>query len=312
MWRLPVTKISKPGIYDNIPAADYFADPCPEPSLTQSLCKTLLAQSPLHAMHEHPKLAPPAADDEDAEKYVKAQAIGNAAHAILIGRGKQIAAAPFSDWKTKEARAFKAEQARIGNTPILERHLTAAHDIVRAARAQLDSAEWSDAFMDGSGEVVACWEEDGIWFRTMIDWLSPGRRFLYDLKTSGASFAPHIINRKMVEDGWDIQAAMHKRALDRLDPDGVGRRKFRFVAIENYPPYALVPVELTETWLTMGRKKLAMAIELWREAIKTGRFAGYPSEAVRPEYPGFMEAQWLSREIEHADRRLDPQVLNAG
>lgn len=304
-------KIDRPGIYFDVPAADYFADPAPMPSLTQSVAKVLLEQSPLHAMYEHPRLRPAVeADDEAPEKYVAAQAIGNAAHAALIGRGKTLAVAEFDNWKKDDAKKFRAEAEKNGLTPILRKHANTAHEIVLQARLQLSKAGWDDAFREGNGEVVVCWQEQGIWFRTMLDWLSLDGRTATDLKTSGASFAPHALARKMVDDGWDIQAAMHERALDAIDPDGAGRRRFRFAALENYPPYALVPVELSETWLTMGRKKLAMAVTLWRQAIMSGNWPGYPQEPVRPDYPAFKEAEWLGREIEHNDR---PQnILMAG
>ena len=307
--------IEQPGIYLDMPTADYFADPCIQPSLTQSLAKVLLAQSPLHAKCEHPRLMP--ADDEAEEptgKYVAAQAIGNAAHAKLIGRGKEIAVGEFDSWRPDAAKKFRAEAEKAGRAVILNKHMLTAHAMVLAVKLQLVSAGWFDAFKEGNGEVVVCWQEDGIWLRTMIDWLSPDRRVAYDLKTSAASFAPHVIGRKMVDDGWDIQAAMHERALNAVDPDGAGRRKFRFVALENYPPYAVVPVEMTETWLTMGRKKLDMAITLWRHAMRTGNFPGYPAEAQCPEYPGYAEAQWLEREIIEHDRRASiiPDDLLAG
>lgn len=301
----------KQGIYFDMTSEQYFADPCDAPSFTQSLAKIVLAQSTLHAMHEHPRLAPKRDDDEPAvEKYVAAQAIGNAVHATLIGRGKTLAVGDFPDWRGGKAKDFRADAEADGRAPILNKHMAQAHNTVLAVKLQLMNAGWTDAFHqgDGHGEAVVCWQEDGLWFRTMIDWVRPDLRAAYDLKTSAASFAPHGIGRKMVDDGWDVQAAMHERALDAIDPDGAGRRKFRFVAIENYPPYAMVPVEMTETWLTMGRKKLAVAIDLWRQAMGSGKFAGYPLEPCRPDYPNFAEAAWLERELQHNENT----VLGAG
>jgi hypothetical protein len=75
----------KPGIYTDMTAADYHADPCPNPSLTQSVAKVLLQRSPLHAWHAHPRLNPDYQHD-DATKFD----IGNIAHKMLLGRGKEI------------------------------------------------------------------------------------------------------------------------------------------------------------------------------------------------------------------------------
>lgn len=302
-------RITEPGLYPAMSSDDYFADPCPQPSLTQSICKVLLAQSALHARYEHPRLKPAEdLEDEPAEKYVAAQAIGNATHRALIGRGKELAVGDFENWKTKQSQLFRDGAEQQGLTAILKKHKATADMMTLAVRLQLREAGWRDAFAEGNGEVVACWQENGLWFRTMIDWLTPDARVAYDLKTTGDTWAPHGMNRKMVNDGWDIQAAMHERALNALDPASAGRRKFRFVAVENYPPYALVPVEMSETWLTMGRKKLEMAIAIWRDAIKSGEFEGYPKRAFCPDYPGYAETQWLGREVDYFDgRKADHQ-----
>lgn len=50
-------KIERPGLYLGVPEAEYHADPCPEPSLSSTIAKTLLASSPLHAAVRHPRLA---------------------------------------------------------------------------------------------------------------------------------------------------------------------------------------------------------------------------------------------------------------
>jgi hypothetical protein len=309
-------KIDKPGIYPDFDEAAYFADPCPTPSLTQSICKILLERSPAHARLEHPRLAPPvSADDEEAEKYVVAQAIGNAAHAILLGRGRDIAEAPYSDWKTKEARAFRNLQAKERRLPILAKHLQRAEEMVKAARAQLDAAGHGKAFVGGKSEVMIAWQEGGLWFRSLIDWMGDTCT-IYDFKTSGLSCAPHAVVERPSEAGWDIQAAMIERGLDVLDPDNAGRRKFHFINQENDPPYALVPVRISESDLTMGRKKIAMAIDIWARCIATNQWPCYPAETVLSRPKQWLETKFLEREVEHHERGSRTvsaiELLNAG
>lgn len=297
----------EPGIYRDMSANDYFADPATEPSLTQSIAKIILDQSPLHAMYAHPRLMPPETDDEE-EKYVKAQAIGNAAHALMIGRGKELAVAQFDSWRSKDAKEFRDEAEAAGKTVILDHHLTIAADMVNSARAQIAAHDDArDTFAAGGyGEIVYVWEEDGLWFRTMIDWLHEGARIVDDYKTTGMSVAPYRISNLMVDAGWDIQAAMQERALNRFDPAGTGRRRFRFIAQENWKPYALTINELPEAVMTMGRKKLDMAITIWRGCIETRRWPGYPPKINRPSYPTYKEMSWLNRELEFADAGIVP------
>ena len=295
--------IDKPGIYFDIAAADYFADPAPMPSLTQSIAKTLLDRSPAHARLEHPRLKPPKdAADEEAEKYVAAQAIGNAAHSILIGRGKDLAEANFDNFRTKAAQEFRSLNEAAGRTVVLSKHLERAHSLVANTRERLYKIGWQRAFMPGRGhgEVVVAWEQQikgtDIWLRSMLDWLDD-QGDVYDLKTTGLSVAPHVVGRIAAEAGWDIQAAMHERGLNWTSgADRKARRNYRFVAVENEPPYALTAIELSETWLTMGRKKLNIAVSMWAQCMATNTWPAYPQHAITPEYPGYKEASWLTRE----------------
>jgi hypothetical protein len=299
-------KITRPGIYQ-MPAPDYFADPCPAPSLNQSLAKVLLYQSPLHAFHEHPRLCPPEADDEE-EKYNKTKAIGNAAHSLLIGRGKDIAIAPaeFANWQKKDAQTFKAKAIEDGKEPIIAAHYERAVVLVQNTRRSLAAVGWGDAFEPerGFGEVVLAWQEDGLWLRCMIDWLTLDFRVVYDLKSTAASAAPQAIPNKMCDDGWDVQAAMIERGLDVLDPENAGRRRFRFVAQENYAPFAMTPCEIPESSLTLGRRKLAAAIQIWRGCYERKVWPGYPLEPTLPQYPNYAETRWLEREMALADAGL--------
>jgi len=296
-----VREILQPGIYANYDVDAYFADPCPQPSLTQSIAKVLIERSPAHARQEHPRLAPPTTEDEPAEKYVPAQAIGNAAHMLMIGRGKDIAEAHFDNFKTKAAQEFRDAPDNASKAVILSKHLIRATDMVRAAREQLAAVGWNDAFKVGQGEVMIAWKEGDLWFRSLIDWLPPDALVVTDYKTSGLNCAPHAIASMIEKAGWQIQSAMHDRGLNVLSPGGAGRRKFRFVAQENEPPYALTAVELSEHWLTMGRKQLQFAVGSWMLCMETGHWPAYPAKVQCPAYPSYAETKWLGREIAAED-----------
>src|SRR5258707_5279988 len=162
----------KPGIYRDMDSATYFSDPCDEPSLSQSIAKVLLERSPLHARHEHPRLRPTTTDDDETEKYDKPKALGTASHAIMIGRGKTMEIIKANDFKGGEAKKLRDAAYAEGKTPILEKHLTIASDIVASGLAQLKRHEFSDAFQNGAGEVALIWQDEGgIWCRALVDWL---------------------------------------------------------------------------------------------------------------------------------------------
>jgi hypothetical protein len=299
----PTRNVEKPrvksGIYREMDSTTYFSDPTPQPSLSQSIAKVLLDNSPAHARLDHPRLCPPSADDAepDAEKYMKAQAIGNAAHKLLLGRGKEVDVLEYNDFRTKEAKLARDLAEKAGRVVILEKHMTNAEQMVAAAWAQLEIHEARETFKNGSGEVAVICEQEGVWLRSLVDWLSHDLRDVQDYKSGGVSVAPHVVGMRMVDQGWDIQAAMHERILDELDPNGRGRRRHRFIAQENKPPYALTVCELSESVMTMGRKKLQAAINIWRDCIEMDFWPGYTNRIISPEYPGWQETRWLEREI---------------
>jgi len=305
-------KITQPGIYRGIDTADYFADPCPQPSLSQSLCKILLERSMGKVKESHPRLAAPVDEDDEAEKYVKAQAIGNAAHKLMIGRGKEIEIIQFGDFRKNDAKDLRDAAIADGRVPILEKHFGAAERMVAAARDQLSRHKDRDAFTAGAGEVALIWQDGDIWCRALVDWLHDDLRTVDDYKTSGMSMAPHVIGLRAQAAGWEIQAAFIERGLDALDPDGRGRRLFRFIGQEQDGlPHALTSMHMDEHWMTMGRKKVAAAMAKWRVSLRLDRWPLYGNQPVVPEYPGFKESQWLDREMS-GEFEPDPKLVMAG
>src|SRR6185369_2727980 len=144
--------IDRPGIYRGISVADYHADPCPAPSFSQSIGKIILERSAMHAAAAHPRLGGVVVpgDEPDLEKYDKAKAIGDAAHALRIGRGKDMAVGYFDSWRTKEAKAFREAASQLGQTIILDEHYREAQAIVAASTAQLFDHEEKGCFENGS------------------------------------------------------------------------------------------------------------------------------------------------------------------
>ncbi|CAL8981834.1 hypothetical protein RHODOP_04774 [Rhodoplanes sp. P11] len=291
-----MSRITTPGFYPHMSAGDYHADPCPEPSLTQSIAKLLLERSPLHAWHVHPRLNPAFAPEEPTRFDV-----AHVAHTLLLGRGKDVAVIDAADWRTKAAKEERDDALARGRLPILAEQYERARLLVDRARDQLSAAGLGEAFSPdaGDGEMVIAWQDgDGLWRRAMIDWLSHDRRLVLDYKTTLASAAPHAIPTKMAADGWCIQAAQHEAGLDILDPETAGRRRHIFVCQEATEPYALSIVEIPEAAMTIGRRQLAMARDIWSACSRAGIWPGYPRGVIRPAYPEWAESRWIDREID--------------
>jgi hypothetical protein len=310
--------IREPGIYRDVSANDYHADPCPAPSLTQSVAKILLDRSPLHAWHAHPRLNPGYQHDDDTKFDV-----GNVAHKLMLGRGKEVVALDAPDWNAtgmgKGAKTKLHEERDLlrsqGKLAVLGKTVARADRMVKAAREQLELRGLGHLFGEhGDSEVVIAWQEraGGLWCRQMVDWLSTDRLIFADYKTSDLSAAPDGLGRVMVNAGWPVQAAFAERGLDEIDPDNAGRRQFLFVMQEATVPYALTVARMSEGALTMGRKQVEEAYRVWLSCLLNNRWPGYPTEIVTPEYPGWHEAAVLTREVARYEREPMLQDLSGG
>ncbi len=279
----------KPGIHLDIASADYFADPCESPSLTQSIASVLLDRSPRHAALRHPRLNPAWEPYEDTKFN-----IGNAAHKLLIGRGKELVIVEADDWRKNDAKAARAEAHEAGNVAILaHQHRTALAMAASFVEQTQTIEECKTAFQPGTGgngEVVIIAEYEGVILRSMVDWMRDPCH-LDDLKTTGISASPDRLPYAMADGGWDLQAAIQERILDVLDLDGRGRRHHYFYLQENDDPYEVTVCELPESVMTIGRAKLDKAIGIWRRCMTENRWPGYPRLVHSPVYPPYLEAR---------------------
>jgi hypothetical protein len=81
------------------------------------VAKILLDRSPLHAWHAHPRLNPDYRHDDDTKFDV-----GNIAHKLMLGRGKDIVVLEFDDWRTKAAKDAREAAAAAGKLAVLGKH----------------------------------------------------------------------------------------------------------------------------------------------------------------------------------------------
>lgn len=296
---MPIIKV--PGLYQ-LDDVDYFADPCPQPSLTQSIAKLLIERSPMHAAFAHPRLNPQW--QPDSEKKFD---VGNIAHALLMGRGRQIHLVDADDWRTKAAKDERETALKQGKQPCLRKHMTLGLAMHHAAQQTLSECgiEWRE----GTGihsESTMIWYErppgekitkakkraafkGGLWLRTKMDRVvfNPSHIVVYDYKTTGMSAADGDATRRLYDAGWDIQAAMHARGLTALHPLMAGCTRHVFIVQETDAPYCCNIFELPESVMTGGRKRLERAIALWADCTKKNSWPAYTKRVHPIFYPSW-------------------------
>jgi len=279
----------KPGIY-SMPADQYHADPCPEPSLSGSVAIPLVHRSPRHAWFSHPRLNP-----QDEEAVPSNMHLGTVAHALLLCAGGPVEVINAENYTTKAARDARDAARGSGKTPILSGAYEQAKAMAERAREFLGNAVigWEA----GKPEQVLVWQEGDAWCRGMIDWLMDDRLTVIDYKTTGTSARPDDVERHLFDMHYHLKAAFYERGLNVLHPKGTGRRQFLFLFQETDPPYECSLVQLSEGAMMIGRKQATYAIRRWQQCMRSTVWPGYGLTWHTAAPPPWIENRWMAREM---------------
>lgn len=256
--------------------AEYFADPCATPSLSQSIAKTLLDKSPLHAWQEHPRLggtrrAPSAAMKE-----------GSLIDALLLG-GSDVVVVDAKDFRTNAAKEERDAATAAGKLAVVRSTYDEAMVAVAKIRERL-AAQGIE--LKGVSQLAIEWTEETIHgpvlCRGRLDHVVDAT--IYDLKKSRIA-KPESCSRHVFDYGYHIQDAAYRSALEKLRPSFVGRTDFVFLFVEDEPPYAGTPGRLTGMFRELGRRKWEEACTQWAWCLSRNVWPGYADGIVALEPP---------------------------
>ena len=282
--------ITKPGIYD-IPAEQYHADPVEVPSLSCSIAKKLVFQSPLHAHYHHPRLGGQGGGAPSA-----AMRDGTVLHALLLGKGGDVVPVYADDFRTKAAQVARDEALAAGKTPILARKLDEMQDAVKIIRGRIEEHE--DArllFQPGKAEQVMVWQEGETWFRSMVDWkLDDLRLPLVDLKGTGLSAAPEDWQRRVVEE-YAFQDAFYARGFKALH--GITPPPMLFIVIEFDAPHGVSVLSPDLSLRKIASSQVERAVQTWKHCMSARSWPGYMPKTFHVAAPVWAIRNHEEREI---------------
>jgi hypothetical protein len=256
---------------------EYHSDPAPAPSLSASIAKVLVEQSPMHAWSQHPRLGGVQAAPTEAMED------GTVLHRLLLGKGAEFVSVAANDWKTKAAKAARAAARAAGKVAVLERKLSAA--MLAAEKIRERALERGIDFSAGENELAVVWREpNGVYARAMIDHVEGA--LIVDVKKT-TSAHPEDAAKSVVNYGYDIQRAAYVRALEVARPELAGRVEFAFLFCETKPPYAVQLAQLDGAFRMRGERLWSEAVAQWGACLSEGRWPGY-------EQPAYLAAPgWL-------------------
>lgn len=256
--------------------AEYFADPCATPSLSQSIAHILVSQSPRHAWQAHKRLGGGLPDDST-------QAIDDGAviHKLLLGAGVDVDILGFENFRSKAAQEQRDKATAAGRVPILARkyeQLERAADSIRSNLAALGVQ-----MSEGMSEVMLEWGEPGthgpVLCRGMMDRLVIERGRIFDIKKIRSAH-PKTCAKHMIEYGYDVQHAAYTSALAKLCPELEGRIDMLFLFVEVEPPYSVLPARPDGAMRELGSMKWHRAVHTWEQCLLNNKWPGYASDVV--------------------------------
>lgn len=299
-----------PGIHLGVPDHVYHSDPCERPSLSSGIMHRLLTMSPLHARVHHPRLNnDPTVEQETTEQLDR----GQLAHAMLLGGlDKIIAVDPekFPAEKTGNIpdgwtnKAIRAERDRIraeGKVPVFRAAYDEAFEMALRARRAISQCEIEIDLDQGDAETTIVWEEGKILCRARPDWMSKDRTLLMDYKSTAGVANPDLwIRRQMLPLGYGLQSSHYRRGVHARTG---ARPQWVFCVQENFPPFAVSFVGISESLDEIVERQRQTAYELWRRHIESNDWPGYSTKVAYATPTNYL--------MEEHERSLD-ELLELG
>ena len=277
----------EPGFHKDCPAHLYHSDPCERPSLSSSIAKVIVEETPLKAWLAHPRLNLGYQEEADSKFD-----LGSAVHDWLSSGGGRIRVlVGFDDFKTKAAQTARDEARAEGMIPLLVKHSEQAGRIVEQVLDVLDRRKINL----GSQESVFVANDHGALVRAMMDGFDPPN--IWDFKITGCNLASdNAVGRHLVDMQYDLRAAFYVRVAELVFPALAGRLKYSWIMVEKDPPHGVRIVECDGTFKEMGGRKYRHALGLWKQCVDSEHWPHLERMGRTVPYPSFAESQWLERE----------------
>lgn len=291
-----MTRLDAPGIYD-IPLAEYLADPCPAPSFSASAGKTAIQLSPLHAWLKHPRLG------GNAEPPSAKADFGSVVHELVLGNGAQCLIIDPADHPNKDGSApqkensamkkAKAEAIKAGLIPISPDDFKRAQKAAEAIRHEL-----APVFAEGAAEQTMIWKDEDIWCRARPDWMVG--HIIFDLKITGVNMSQldNTLHRHLFQNWYDLSVAHYADGYRSLFGDEV---EYRFLFVENHPPFSIRQLQITGMGVEMGERKLRAARALWKRCVAHDEWPGMQISLEMATPEPWAAAGWLTYDSEPSD-----------
>lgn len=293
----------KPGIYSNITAEQYHADPCDVPSLSHSIAKVIADRSAEHGAAKHPRLN----QDTAEKKKTRAMDDGSILHEMLLGKGGGIvpltsvygpkhkkAGQAVTDFMTDVAKEEAEAIREAGGIPVTINHLEELRATAARVEAKMRRNHRLDAFFaPGTSEAVIIYEHEGVTHRMMVDRLPDDPDFnFFDLKFTDLSAQVDDYERRF-QTSYATQEVFYETGVNIARPEQTG--KMVFIVIELLLPHGISLMRSKPILRDAALSDMTLARRRWRHGITTGEWSGYDERIASIDCPPWLHEKKLMR-----------------
>lgn len=292
-----------PTLIEGMDFPTYLSDPAPQPSLTSSLVRDLLATAP-GKVWENTKRLNPDAIPKQRSKFD----LGSAAHAEFVGQGAAIVLIAEDDWRKKAAKEQRDAAYAAGKTPILTAQMSRVKEMAKAALERFSRHAALRTVLQSVHTVregSVFWREAGVSCRCRPDLFHGDAQVptIVHYKTTETTIAPFTLSKYAASLGWEFTAAHYGAGVKAL----TGDEPIQYFAIqESAPPYLTLVAELDNTFLELGQQRRSRALDIWAHCLKENKWPGWPQYTVRLEAPPWHENASI------AQRDAEQDAIDAG
>lgn len=300
-------RITRPGIYANIPLADYHrGDICDGPSLSSTGLRQMFWQSPEHFWDASP-LNPLRAEPKDNEDFI----LGRAAHHLIcgeVGFAKLFVVRPETmhdagkavPWhgSRKVCKDWLALQKRAGKSVLTQAHVEA----IRGMALAIGKHPLARDALNGLIERSMVWKdkETGVWLKARPDCIPTSSGDYSDLKTT-QSVLYEDLQYSLNAYSYQQQAALVAEGARALDLEF---NTFTLVWVEKARPYSVDLSTLIDADIELGARMNRAAIRKFQQCYTAKTWPG----------PGRVDAGYLQlsdRARERIESRLKFDMAEA-
>lgn len=272
----------------------YHSDPCEKASLSSSIAKKIVTDSPFHGWLHHPKLG--RLPTEATKEMVR----GSILHALIAGQQPRVALIDAENFMTKTAKEARDSAKADGRYPCLLKDYR-EYEVI--AEEVIESCKAEGIYLTGNSEVAAFWVEkvgnDEVQCRALVDHAIFDEAYVLDFKTC-SSARPEFLSRAIVDHGYDIQWAAYDSGVGKI-MDLEGRVDFAWVFIEELPDRSprrtIVQVARPSGMMReLGRARWQMALAKWNEGIKSNKWVAYNDGPSLIDPPPWVLKDFLGRD----------------